>query len=278
MRTISTFVTAVLSVLAMLSPSTGHAQSDGPTVQPGGFFQTDDGTFCTIGFLFEHVVEQDDGTLPEVTHFATTAGHCGIGGGREMVWKGDEGPAADINGEHIGRFVFAANILAEPIDLALIRLDLPLSAINPSVCFFGGPIGLDVDRSQRFDERLSFVGQSNAELSPRRGLANDLSGPRVFYRAAGLAGDSGGPLLSADGSALGLVSSTTLLSEPTANQAASRLDVQLPRAEAALGIDLDLMTAPLNDVDYPLDVLVPPTLFRCTGAAMQPTTGLPDGG
>ena len=71
-------------------------------------------------------------------------------------------------------------------------------------------------------------------LRPREGTGYDLSGPRVLYQAPTAEGDSGGPLLAADGSALGIHSGSRQSTEETlANVSASRLSVQLPLAEVA---------------------------------------------
>ena len=238
--------------------------SSDPGIQPGGVVLTDVG-MCTLNFLFR----AGDGT-----RFIGTAGHCILGddpveddgplpGGKqgpppltEKAWAPGSGPVAkDASKHRLGEFAYA--ILGEPQDFALIRLDPGVHA-NPQVAFFGGPTGINTDRSND-PVTLEYYGNGigvGSAVPARSALALGTSNPDQVY-ALGLAapGDSGSAVISSDGRAVGvLVEVGTGLPESASNLDArnlggigiTRLGPQLARAEQALGVHLDLESAPLN--------------------------------
>lgn len=265
MRQIGPQLISVMLVLVMVLalPAFAPAQTaapEGPAVFPGMQFSSDEGT-CTLGFLFQRVVEGDDPRPPE--YYAVTAGHCALDGdGGEQVWTEGDGPRVVATNQDLapfGRYVFAGLAVGfgEPYDLALIRLDGPAELLDPAVCYLGGPTKLDVTPRSGEGETLWQVGHSQDALQPRPGRAVDMSGPRVVYQGAGFFGDSGGPVLGPDGAALGVLAAIGNSSDepPEGTHKASRLSVQLPHAEQALGLELELMTAPRNEVDWPTDAI-----------------------
>ena len=111
-------------------------------------------------------------------------------------------------------------------DLALVRLD-PADAAGASgtVPFFGGPRGVDTDGT-RPGEVLHSYGNSElrggvAKLSPKQGIVIQNEGGGWSHDALtvtpGIPGDSGSAFLSADGSALGVLSTLQFAPLPASN-------------------------------------------------------------
>lgn len=105
-------------------------------------------------------------------------------------------------------------------DLALIRLDkADVGKVNPSVPFFGGPTGVNTtgtalgDRVESYQNSPLRAGVS--ELSPKVGvsLGDDGAGwdHTVVTVTPGIPGDSGSAVLDANGRALGVLSTVTIL-------------------------------------------------------------------
>ena len=216
---------------------------------------------CTLNFLFRAA----DGT-----RFIGTAGHCILGSGEsplrtgeertpevtEKTWAPGSGPAAkDASGQRLGEFAYA--VLGDPKDFALIRLDPGVDA-SPQVAFFGGPTGINTDRPDD-PVMLAYYGNGvgvGSAVPARSALALGMPDPDHVY-ALGLAapGDSGSAVISADGRAVGVLVTVGIGLAPSGSGPASgnvgdvgitRLGPQLARAEQALGVRLDLESAPLN--------------------------------
>ena len=216
----------------------------------------------TFGFMFEG----SDGHL-----YATTAGHVALGlEGGERTWKDESGiVASDIEGNRVGQFVYAINTRAEArpglppgADLALIRVD-GKGEIGRAVCGVGGPRGTD-DRlipSPNIVEHRWYgawvpgghVGQPipvhGPSLVPGRwgvsvGMPNRHS---VTVLGHASFGDSGAPVLSEDGLAIGWVSGPPTSADETEDIGSfvvSRITPAIEHAGRALGISLTLATAP----------------------------------
>ena len=230
-------------VLALMIPATPVGLPAAAGVQPGGAVESDVAV-CTLNFLF-----RDGGG----TRYIGTAGHCIIPGHNdgETVWAPGNGPPArDGHGQRIGEFAYAVH--DHPKDFALIRLDPGVDA-RPDVAHFGGPTGVNVD--QHGDpvvlHHYGGGGDAAAVLPARSALAVGL--PEADYvKAVGVArgGDSGSPVISADGRAVGVL----VASEPRGivigadgvdggTIEITRLVPQVARAEEALGVFLSLQTA-----------------------------------
>lgn len=230
---------------------------------------------CTANFVF---------TDGDGHRYIGTAGHCAPVPRGVHTWTYPEGPLA-LHGTHmedavpIGHFVYAGSTLVPsrlPVplvglvpewDLALIRLD-PDVAVDPQMAHFGGPTGLNEDLSP-LPHLLHHYGWGvhgvNGEpevpdccaheqpFHGRTALAPSLSDPllvHVFDVAGG--GDSGSPVVSADGRAVGVVSSANYADHgagpdgvQTGNGIYVRLGPQIEKAEEELGVTLTLETAPL---------------------------------
>jgi hypothetical protein len=103
-----------------------------------------------------------------------------------------------------------------------------VSAINPSIPFWGGPVGLDADGTRSGEVVLSYgnsplYGSATevTELSPKEGkslgtIAGGWSHP-VYTVPAGVPGDSGSAFLDGAGRAIGTLSTLTLAPMPLSN-------------------------------------------------------------
>ena len=113
-------------------------------------------------------------------------------------------------------------------DLALVRVRAAdVAKVNPSVPFWGGPTGIDTDGTAPGDQVFTY-GNSNiragiTELSPHTGVslgddAADVGWSHPLYTVSpGIPGDSGSGFLSADGSAIGVLSTLGLAPLPASN-------------------------------------------------------------
>ncbi len=210
-------------------------------VRPGAWVLTGLGR-CSFNFMFRG----SDGH-----RYIGTAGHCLFKDpGEERAWPADKGPPAwDREGNLIGEFAYANWRSAH--DFALIRLHPDVEA-DPAMCHFGGPTG--VYRDHEFGPRpIRHVGGGVliGEVIPARtGTTIDtLHRDHAYYYAASIWGDSGSGVTMADGAALAVHVATSF--EPQGIKRGTRIDAQLPLAEAALGIELELLTAPLEQGDVP---------------------------
>jgi hypothetical protein len=104
-------------------------------------------------------------------------------------------------------------------DLALVRLDpTDVGSVNPSVPYFGGPVGVNTSGTSTGDSVYS-CGNSElrlriSQLSLKRGLSLG-DGPggwtRTVYTATpGIPGDSGSGFMDAGGHALGILSTVAI--------------------------------------------------------------------
>jgi hypothetical protein len=214
-----------------------------PGVRPGAAVVTPIG-LCTLNFLFHGT----DGS-----EYVGTAGHCLLEGSelRQAVFGPGAGPVAlDGSGARIGTFAYAA--LDNERDFSLIRLD-PGVAASPEACGFGGPTRLDTGPIAPLTS-LHYVAQGafTGDLVPAR-MQLALGEDALSVTSLGLAspGDSGGPVVRADGSAVGILVATgpglplALLGAGLVSYSV-KLAPQVERATQATGIGYTLRTAPLS--------------------------------
>ena len=191
-------------------------------------------------------------------YMATTA-HCFLTEEIERTWGAGKGPLAkDATGKPIGRVVYA-NMTAPPVyDIAFIRLDPGVKA-SPRVCYWGGPVGMQSEDLEGLVELKLFgngmgVGYESftrtQTLPARTFFVNGVQNPWWIYATGpGFLGDSGAPVLTADGKAIGIFGSVIPHTDHEENRTAQgtvgilRLPPQIRPAEKALGIDLRLATA-----------------------------------
>ena len=146
-------------------------------------------------------------------------------------------------------------------DLALVKVDpADVGKVNPSVPFWGGPTGIDTDGTAAGD-RVYTYGNSSlrfglSPLSPHTGIslgddAADGGWSHPLYTVSpGVPGDSGSGFLSADGTAVGVLSTLGLAPLPLSNNIGD-LAKELAFAQAHSGIaGLRLVngTEPFNPV------------------------------
>ncbi len=146
-------------------------------------------------------------------------------------------------------------------DLALVKVDAAdVSKVNPSVPFWGGPTGIDTNGTAAGD-RVYTYGNSSlrggvAPLSPHTGIslgddAADGGWSHPLYTVTpGIPGDSGSGFMSADGKAIGVLSTLGLAPLPASNNIGD-LAKELAFAQTNSGISgLQLVngTEPFNPV------------------------------
>jgi hypothetical protein len=131
-------------------------------------------------------------------------------------------------------------------DLALVKVAAAdVSKVNPSIPFWGGPTGIDTDGTAAGD-RVWTYGNSSlragvAALSPHTGIslgddAADGGWSHPLYTVTpGVPGDSGSAFLSADGKAIGVLSTLGLAPLPLSNNIGD-LGKELAFAQANSGI------------------------------------------
>jgi hypothetical protein len=113
-------------------------------------------------------------------------------------------------------------------DLALVKVnaaDVP--KVNPSIPFWGGPTGIDTDGTAAGDRVYTFGNSSLragiTQLSPHTGIslgdaAEDGGWSHPLYTVTpGVPGDSGSAFVSADGKAIGVLSTLGLAPLPLSN-------------------------------------------------------------
>lgn len=225
---------------------TAHVGTSGCSgVRPGAGFSTPIGG-CSLNFVFRDQAGQ---------HYIGSAGHCFIGGG-ERTWAPGTGPTARQGSSVFGRAVYAAlgdrgaidggdddEIGYDGYDFALIRLE-PGQVADPEMCHFGGPVAMydDFELSpvplHQFGRGLVF----GSTIPARSGVATHTMGDlTVHTMLPAIWGDSGSGVVTASGEAIGVV--VRLDTSGQGITALSRLDGHLARAEQALGLDLELVTA-----------------------------------
>ncbi len=131
-------------------------------------------------------------------------------------------------------------------DLALVKVDpADVGKVNPSVPFWGGPVGIDTAGTAAGDTVYSYGNSSLragiSQLSPKQGTSlgdsaadGGWSHP-VYTVTPGIPGDSGSGFLDADGKALGVLSTLAIAPLPGSNNIGD-LGKELAYAQADSGI------------------------------------------
>lgn len=146
-------------------------------------------------------------------------------------------------------------------DFALIRIDpLLYGLVSPTTCAWGGPTQMYAFPSSPQEGRSEALvhygwGQAYKHTAATRARAGVLpatgwGAERLHFLAPLAGGDSGSPLLTARGEAIGIIGATEGLpgEDPgqqhdlgTGPSDATRLDLALATAEAGLQVDLELV-------------------------------------
>jgi len=131
-------------------------------------------------------------------------------------------------------------------DLAIVKVDAAdVSKVNPSIPFWGGPTGIDTDGTAAGDQVWTYGNSSLrfgiTQLSPHTGIslgddAADGGWTHPLYTVTpGVPGDSGSAFISADGKAIGTLSTLGLAPLPLSNNIGD-LGKELAFAQAHSGI------------------------------------------
>jgi hypothetical protein len=130
-------------------------------------------------------------------------------------------------------------------DLALVRLNATAAeSVNPSVPFWGGPVGIDTDGTAA-GARIYTYGDSSLRagvslLGPKVGVSLGSSAhgwtTDVYTVSPGIPGDSGSGLMDGQGRAMGVLSTLALAPLPGSNGVGD-LSRELTYARAHSGID-----------------------------------------
>lgn len=201
------------------------------TVHPGVMTHTAGGGQCTANFVFRAGAKA----------YLGQAAHCS-GTGEPTETDGCTsrslplGTPVEVDGAPApGRLVYNSWLAMQAAgeqdpdacrynDFALVELPAG-TTVDPSVPFFGGPTGIDRDGTAPGDRVLSY-GNSGlrggvALLSPKQGISIGDTGRgwshTVTTLTPGIPGDSGSAFLSADGTALGLLSTLNIAPEVGTN-------------------------------------------------------------
>ena len=148
-------------------------------------------------------------------------------------------------------------------DFALVELDpADHASVNPSVPFFGGPVGL-ASTVPSFSKVVSYGNSSLrlglTQLSPKEGVKVTEKGAGwnhvVYTVSPGIPGDSGSGFLDAQGRAFGVLSTLNILPEPAGNgvaDLAKALAYMRANAPAFAGVQLVNGTEPFTSGRLPL--------------------------
>jgi hypothetical protein len=231
-------------------------------IHPGTMMYTD-GAQCTANFVYT----DSAGTVyvGYAAHCAGTGGQtdtngCNTGSvplGTVVDFTNDGNLASEGTIVGHGKLVYSSWITEHALgttdantcaynDLALVKVDAGDAAkVNPSVPFWGGPTGIDTDGTAAGD-RVYTYGNSSlragiSQLSPHTGVSlgddpadGGWSHP-LYTVTPGIPGDSGSGFMSADGSAIGVLSTLGLAPLPASNNIGD-LSKELAFAQAHSGI------------------------------------------
>jgi hypothetical protein len=268
-RTLMATAASALIAAASLTATAGSAEAapswapaDTAAIHPGTMMYTD-GAQCTANFVYT------DGSGNVYVGYAA---HCAGKGeatdtngcdqdsvplGTRVTFTNDGNLASEGTAVGHGTLAYSSWITENQLgttdantcaynDLALVEVDAAdVSKVNPSVPFWGGPTGIDTDGTKAGD-RVYTYGNSSlraglAPLSPHTGVslgddAADGGWSHPLYTVSpGIPGDSGSGFLSADGKAIGTLSTLGLAPLPASNNIGD-LAKELAFAQAHSGI------------------------------------------
>ncbi|MFP5071480.1 serine protease [Pseudonocardia nantongensis] len=235
LATASALVLAVAAAgPAAAEDETGFAPPDDAAVAPGAMtFTGPERAMCTANFVFS------DGE----TVYLGQAAHCaGTGESSETDGCTSDslplGTPVEIEGaERPGTLAYSSWLsmqesgetdpdLCRYNDFALVALDpADVARTTPTMPFYGGPTGVDPDGTQPgevvYGYGNSSLRQGVTALKPKTGTSTGTSGGgrthTVVTVPPGVPGDSGSGYLSADGAALGLLSTLNVAPDAGTN-------------------------------------------------------------
>lgn len=199
-------------------------------IRPGARF----GGGCTANWVFENTTDGDRDL------YIGTAGHCSYVGHRMSIGGVSSVGVTVYDNDRAGQ------------DFALIHIDEEDEAsVNPAMCHWGGPAKAYRDgtfEEQRLERTYVSFGQGGwwfgqPVLQAKRGVRLSLDGSVTFLGPAA-PGDSGSPVMLSNGLAWGVLTHALHFGTPAVYGSGTPLGYATVEAEVALGIDLELVTAP----------------------------------
>ncbi|MGQ0433777.1 MAG: trypsin-like peptidase domain-containing protein [Microthrixaceae bacterium] len=199
------------------------------------------GGSCTANFAF---------TGSDGRSYLGTAGHCTLAASNLSGDRGEwadavgTGPQVkDSTGRTIGRITYA--IQQDPKDIALIRLETGI-VVDKAMPHWGAVTGINTT-SDTMPMELRWVGHGvgiGSVLYARTGVTTRTTNPDTIYGVGAIApGDSGGPVVDAQGRAVGVnVTIGASVGTNSGVQFITRLAPQLARATAVTGVTYTLAT------------------------------------
>jgi hypothetical protein len=258
---LTTAVASASPAVAMKKPARATwAPADTAAIHPGVMMYTE-GAQCTANFVY---------TDTAGTTYVGYAAHCaGLGEatdtdgctsdslplGTKVDFVADGSLVSDGTRVGGGTLVYSSWLTMQKRgekdadtcaynDLALVKVDAAdAGKVNPSIPFWGGPVGLNTAGTAAGDTVYSYGNSSLRagieQLSPKQGtsLGSEASGwsHPVYTVTPGVPGDSGSAFLDAEGNALGVLS--TLAIAPLAgSNGVGDLAHELAYAQANSGI------------------------------------------
>jgi hypothetical protein len=223
-------------VAAALPGATKAASNFAPaataTVHPGVQLFTS-GAQCTANFIYANGT---DTFIGQAAHCSGTGGSTSTNGCTSPSLP--IGTAVQITGAaHPGTMVYNSWLTMQSLheadantcafnDLALVRIDpADVASTNPSVPFFGGPVGVG-SQTLNLGDTVYTYGNSElragiTQLSPKRGVSlGDTGGGwshGCYTITPGIPGDSGSGFLDATGHAIGILSTVEIAPIPASN-------------------------------------------------------------
>lgn len=228
--------------VAALGLDTGHhgptpAGDDGTTkIQPGAAIITPH-TTCTAGFVHSG---------PDGTRYLSTAGHCF---GDQVECRYD---AARVRIDGVGVFGSKAFCVRDGLgsDLALIRIDADKHhLVDPAMKTWGGPSAADGPIQGLARHYGHGIVYDSHEVTRARS-GHTFERDDATFRMTGLVtnGDSGSPVRSDDGHAIGIITHANGNLEVVSHSAPYGYGTSMARIDAlaaAAGFQLTLVTAPI---------------------------------
>jgi hypothetical protein len=214
-----------MAALAAAGPASAWAPAATAPIHPGVQTVTGGGQ-CTANFIFQDAANTYIG---QAAHCSSTGAATDTNGcvaqslplGTPVTIDGASKPGTLAYNSWLS---MQANHETDPDacaynDLALVKIDpADVAKVNPSIPFWGGPVGLNSTGTQLGDTVLSYGNSSLrlgiTQLSPKQGksLGDDAGGwtHTVYTVTPGIPGDSGSAFLDATGKALGVLSTVAI--------------------------------------------------------------------
>jgi hypothetical protein len=212
------------------------------TIRPGAETVTG-GQQCTANFIYTETAVDEEGVEQLTGVFIGQSAHCaGLGGSTGTNGCEEDsmplGTPVDVEGaDHPGELAYSSWIAMQEADesndnvcqyndFALVALNpADWDKVNPTVPFWGGPMGLNTRGTDPGEDVYSY-GNSSLRfgfepLKPKQGysLGDCCDGwtHDVYTITPGVPGDSGSGFLDSEGNAFGVLATLALLPYPASN-------------------------------------------------------------